>query len=146
MSRDVAGLDDYDHKARVEMPAREAVRRIRDRLHLDVRRVLGLELDPIVVYLDAVGEACPLGQDRRRGSCARARERDRGARSGNSRDAGETEDELPKEIHMPTPFGQDINEPIMGADAGPSKAGNPYVLGPFLTVRSFQIMCRPSPL
>src|SRR5256886_15648534 len=68
MSRDMARLDNYDHEARVEMPAREAARRVRDRLHLDVRRTLGLELDPIIVYLDAIGEGRPVGQDRRRES------------------------------------------------------------------------------
>jgi len=51
---DLAGLDDYDHNARVEMPARGALRQERDGLHHDVCRILGLELDPILVDVHAV--------------------------------------------------------------------------------------------
>src|SRR5450759_209264 len=51
---DLAGLDDHNHDARMEVPARAALRLEDDRLDQDIRRILGLELDPILVHLDAV--------------------------------------------------------------------------------------------
>src|SRR6202011_2773392 len=57
---DVAGLDNHDHDARMEVPARGAMRLEGERLHLDVRRNLGLALNPILVHPDAVGERRPV--------------------------------------------------------------------------------------
>src|SRR6266516_2980656 len=104
----LAGLDDHNHDAWVEMPTGAAVRLEGDRLHQHIRRILGLELDPILVHVNAVCERGAVAQDRRGDQSSRIGERDRRSQSGDDRACAEDEDELSVELHCVLQYGVDL--------------------------------------